>query len=135
MRATIVPDRGRADLTGFVRDGVNATDVQVYTDAWKPYRGLGSMGIPHAYVDHAEKYVQGRVHTNGIEGFWALLKRGLHGTYVQCDVQHLQRYIDERVFTYNQRDTTDLERFNLALEQSVGRRLTWDELTTAGVGR
>lgn len=75
------------------------------------------------------EYVRGRVHTNGIENFWALLKRGLHGTYVSVQPFHVFRYLDERAFTYNQRDLTDLGRFTALLQGAAGRRLTWAELT------
>jgi len=66
---------------------------------------------------------------HGVENFWALLKRGLHGTYVQVADEHLHRYVDERAFTYNLRELTDLERFQTVLGRSIGRRLTWAELT------
>lgn len=82
-------------------------------------------------IDHAQAYVDGRITTNGIENFWALLKRGLKGTYVAVEPEHLFRYIDERVFTFNQRNKSDLERFEMVLGQSVGRRVTWAELTSS----
>lgn len=73
-------------------------------------------------MDHAERYVNGRVHTNGMENFWALLKRGLRGTYVSVEPTHLFRYLDERVFTFNMRDLTDLGRFAAVLRHVSGRR-------------
>ncbi len=73
--------------------------------------------------------MSGRVHTNGIENFWSLLKRGLHGTYVSVSPIHLFRFIDERVFTFNHRDLTDFGRFTMVLNNVAGRRLTWSELT------
>jgi len=73
--------------------------------------------------------VDGRVHTNGIENFWALLKRGLHGTYVSVEPFHLFRYLDERVFTFNLRDHTDYGRFEAVLGAVNGRRLTYAEVT------
>lgn len=129
VRTRVIPDRGTATLSSFVTDNVRANRSRVYTDAWKPYRGLSDHGIEHAYVEHPTNYVEGRVHTNGIENFWALLKRGLHGTYIQVDPVHLFRYLDERMFTYNLRDMTDLERFRTVLGRVSGRRLTYDELT------
>ena len=88
----------------------------------------------HETVNHAEAYVKGRVHTNGLENFWSLLKRGLKGTYVAVEPFHLERYIDEQVFRYNNRATkdnplTDADRFLLALSQVAGKRLTFAELT------
>lgn len=80
-------------------------------------------------MDHAERYVEGRVHTNGLENFWSLLKRGLHGTYVSVNPKHLSRYLDERVFTYNMRGLNDYGRFATVLRSVAGRRLTYAELT------
>src|SRR5437016_3572042 len=93
------------------------------------------MSYQHKVIDHAECYAKGRVHTNGLENFWSLLKRGLGGTYVSVEPFHLYRYLDEQVFRYNNRrdanrkPVSDLERFNLALGNIVGKRLTYAELT------
>jgi len=130
VRAKVVKERGINTLVGFIGETVDPADSHVYTDAWKPYRGLRHVGIPHSFVDHqGEKYVDGRVHTNGIENFWALLKRGINGTYVQVAPEHLHRYVDERVFTYNLRKLTDFDRFREVLRYVTGRRLTYAELT------
>ena len=78
------------------------------------------------------EYVHGRVHTNGLENFWSLLKRGIKGTYVSVEPFHLARYLDEQTFRYNNRDNEEIGdsgRFALALAQIVGKRLTYDELT------
>jgi hypothetical protein len=88
----------------------------------------------HEVVNHSEAYVRGHVHTNGLENFWALLKRGLKGTYVCVEPFHLERYVDEQIFRYNNRATkdnplNDADRFALAMSQVVGKRLTYDELT------
>jgi ISXO2-like transposase domain len=80
-------------------------------------------------VDHAERYVDGQVHTNSMENFWALLKRGLHGTYISVEPFHLFRYLDERVFTFNLRELTDLGRFETVLGTISAHRLTYAELT------
>jgi hypothetical protein len=93
----------------------------------RPSIGLASE-YDHKVVDHAEKYVDGQVHVNGVENFWSLLKRGLHGTYVSVQPWDLFRYIDERVFTYNERDLTDLDRFLVVLGTVAGRRLTYKAL-------
>jgi hypothetical protein len=90
------------------------------------YHGLDAL-YSHETVDHVERYVDGRVHTNGIENFWSLLKRGLHGTYVSVEAFHLFRYLDERVFTYNQRGLGDYGRFEAVLGAVTGRRLTYAE--------
>ena len=84
----------------------------------------------HQVINHAEKYVDGRVHTNGLENFWSLLKRGLGGTYVSVEPFHLYRYLDEQAFRYNNRkDMSNADRFALALSQIVGKRLTYAEVT------
>ena len=101
---------------------------RVYTDTLPTYRTLGA-DFAHETVDHAEAYVNGRVHTNGLENFWALLKRGLHGTYVSVEPFHLFRYLDERVFTYNMRELSDLGRFAAVLSAVSGRRLTYADVT------
>ena len=77
-------------------------------------------------------YVRGRVHTNGLENFWSLLKRGIKGTYVTVEPFHLARYLDEQTFRFNNRDNEeigDAGRFALALAQIVGKPPTYDELT------
>jgi hypothetical protein len=84
----------------------------------------------HKVVDHAVQYVDGKVHTNGLENFWSLLKRGISGTYVSVEPFHLFRYLDEQTFRYNYRkDMNDYDRFRLALSQITGKRLTYEHLT------
>jgi hypothetical protein len=85
----------------------------------------------HEAVDHAIQYVDGLVHTNGLENFWSLLKRSIKGTYVSVDPFHLFRYLDEQAFRFNNRETTDGGRFMRALRSIVGKRLTFSELTGA----
>jgi hypothetical protein len=80
-------------------------------------------------VDHAVEYMSGQVHSNGIKNFWSLLKRGLHGTYVSVEPYHLFRYLDERVFTFNNRHVGDLDRFALVLSSIAEKRLTCTALT------
>jgi hypothetical protein len=83
---------------------------------------------------HSEEYVRGQVHTNGLENFWSLLKRNLKGPYVAVEPFHLDRYVDEQVFRFNNRATKDnplkdSDRFLLALSQVANKRLTFAELT------
>ena len=97
------------------------------------YEGLEGE-YAHKVVDHAVQYVDGQVHTNGLENFWSLLKRGISGTYVSVEPFHLFRYLDEQTFRYNNRATkdnplTDADRFHLALSQIAGKRLTFAEVT------
>jgi transposase-like protein len=127
VRAAVIPDTRTPTLEQFVQDMVEPGSV-VYTDALTGYRHLGD-DYDHDTVDHATHYVNGQVHTNGIENFWSLLKRGLHGTYISVEPFHLFRYLDERMFTYNHREADDLGRFTTVLEMVSGRRVTWKELT------
>jgi transposase-like protein len=130
IRAEVVPDVKRRTLKPAVEGAVEAGST-VYTDANRAYIGLDNR-YDHEMVDHAEAYVNGRVHTNGLENFWSLLKRGLNGTYISVEPFHLFRYLDERVFTYNERYLTDLGRFSAVLGSIAGRRLTYAMLTAAG---
>lgn len=83
----------------------------------------------HEFIDHSEAYVKGAVHVNGLENFWSLLKRGLNGTYISVEPFHLQAYVDEQAFRYNNRKLSDGERFAAVMKQIVGRRLTYAQLT------
>lgn len=128
VRADVIPNRKKKTLDGLVRGQV-AEGSAVYTDALPSYNDLHSTYM-HEVVDHAVEYVRGRVHTNGLENFWSLLKRGIKGTYVSVEAFHLGRYLDEQMFRYNNRlDMNDGDRFDLAVRQIVGKRLTYKELT------
>jgi len=128
VRATVVPNRKKTALQAEVKKHVEAGSA-LYTDALLSYEGLAS-DYAHKVVDHAVAYVDGRVHTNGLENFWSLLKRGISGTYVSVEPFHLFRYLDEQTFRYNKRnDMSDADRFNLAVSQIVGKRLTYAGLT------
>jgi transposase-like protein len=134
IRTAIVPNTSRATLQAQVLKHV-AEDSNVYTDESKAYTKLGENNYVHEIVNHTQQYVRGRVHTNGLENFWSLLKRGLNGTYVAVEPFHLHRYLDEQTFRYNYRKDengrklTDAERFTLALSQIAGKRLTFAEVT------
>jgi len=133
VRAQIVPNVTRETLQNVLLKNIKYGS-KVYTDDAIGYDKV-SYSFVHDVVNHAERYVNGRVHTNGLENFWSLLKRGLRGTYVAVEPFHLSRYIDEQVFRYNNRkraDKTpmnDSDRFKLAMSQVAGRRLTYTELT------
>jgi hypothetical protein len=102
----------------------------VYTDEHGGYSTLGDNGdFEHDFVRHAEYYVNGNVHTNGIENFWALLKRTIGGTYVSVEPFHMFRYLDEQSFRFNERYMNDQERFVAAMAGVMDRRLTWKALT------
>ena len=127
VRAAVIPDTKKPTLHRHVKDAV-APGSSVYTDNHYSYIGLDN-DFDHKVIDHAVRYVDGNVHTNHMENFWSLLKRGLHGTYISVEPFHLFRYLDERVFTFNMRDTTDYGRFVAVLRAAAGRRLTYAELT------
>jgi transposase-like protein len=132
VRATVVPNIKRQTLQAVVLKEVHH-GTRLYTDQAKYYEGLAAK-YAHEFVNHLEGYVNGRVHTNGLENFWSLLKRGLNGTYVAVEPFHLFRYVDEQAFRYNNRGSqkekvSDSERFELALSQIAGKRLTFAEVT------
>lgn len=127
VRAEVIPDTKKRTLHGRVKNTVEP-GASVYTDNLYSYIGLDN-DYDHRTVDHAFQYVDGQVHTNFMENFWALLKRGLHGTYISVEPFHLFRYLDERVFTFNMRELDDYGRFVNVLYAGIGRRLTWAELT------
>jgi len=133
VRATVVPKVNREALQVAVLNQVEHGS-KIYTDEAKVYRSLPKE-YTHQFVNHLESYVSGSVHTNGLENFWSLLKRGLNGTYVAVEPFHLHRYLDEQMFRYNNRKDengrklSDGERFTLAMSQIVGKRLTFAEVT------
>lgn len=128
VRTVVVPNRKKKALQAEVRKHVEAGSA-LYTDALRSYSGLASE-YAHQVIDHAVAYVDGAVHTNTLENFWALLKRGISGTYVSVEPFHLFRYLDEQAYRYNNRnDMSDFDRFKLAASQIVGKRLTWDQVT------
>ena len=136
VRATTVPNIRKHHLQTEIRAHVAAKSA-IYTDALLSYWGLNRQGYAHKTIDHAERYVDGQVHTNGLENFWSLLKRGLKGTYVSVEPFHLFRYLDEQVFRYNNRATKtcfvgDGDRFQMAMQHIANRRLTYQELTGKG---
>jgi transposase-like protein len=127
VRTTVVGSRRKKELQAEVRKHVEA-GAALYTDALLSYEGLEG-DYAHKVVDHAVQYVDGRVHTNGLENFWSLLKRGISGTYVSVEPFHLFRYLDEQTWRYNNRKLTDGERFSIAVRGIVGKRLTWAGVT------
>jgi len=128
VRTKVLDNRKKKTLHTEVKKHVEAGSA-LYTDALMSYGGLEAE-YAHKVVDHAVAYVDGACHTNGMENFWALLKRGISGTYVSVEPFHLFRYLDEQVYRYNNRkEMTDFDRFKLAASQIIGKRLTWDEAT------
>jgi transposase-like protein len=133
MITKIIPDREKSTFHAMVKDNVEFGS-NLSTDDCHSYWGLDEKYI-HQIVDHAECYVDGQVHTNSLENFWSLLKRGLKGTYIAVEPFHLFRYLDEQAFRFNNRKDNlgnpihDGERFKIALAHVAGKRLTFKEVT------
>jgi transposase-like protein len=131
VRTKVVDNTRKKTLQKELREHVLAGSA-IFTDALKSYEGLDE--FQNEVIDHAVAYVDGEIHTNGLENFWSLLKRGLRGTYVSVEPFHLFRYLDEQAFRYNNRKgLEDKNRFDLAVRQIVGKRLTFDQLTGKSV--
>ncbi len=133
VRAKVIPDVRRDTLQREILAHVAGKSI-IYTDRATAYDHLKTKEFVHETVNHLNEYVRGQVHTQGIENFWSLLKRGLTGTYIAVEPFHLDRYVTEQVFRYNNRSTkdnplTDADRFMLAVSQIEGKRLTYAELT------
>jgi transposase-like protein len=133
VRAHVIPQVKREILMEAILANIEKGST-IYSDGLADYRPLRNMEFVHETVNHVNEYVRGSVHTQGIENFWSLLKRGLRGTYVAVEPFHLDRYIGEQIFRYNNRATRDnplddADRFVLAASQIVGKRLTYKELT------
>lgn len=128
VRAKVMPNRKKESVQPEIKQHVQA-GTSLYSDEWVAYKGLET-DYAHQVIDHAVQYVDGRVHTNSMENFWSLLKRGIAGTYVSVEPFHLFRYLDEQMFRFNNRKyLDDAGRFDLVVSQLVGKRLTFAELT------
>lgn len=125
-----IPDTGAASLHPVVKAAVEAGS-ELYTDTHKGYRGLSPEYV-HQAVDHSIEYVRGAVHTNGLENFWSLFKRALKGTYVSVEPVHLNRYVTEQTFRFNERKANDGSRFQKVLASVTGKRITYKELIGHG---
>jgi transposase-like protein len=128
VRTTVVENRKKKALQQEIKKHVEAGSA-LYSDELKSYDGLAGE-YAHEVINHAVAYVDGKVHTNGMENFWSLFKRGIHGTYVSVEPFHLFRYLDEQTFRFNNRkdEEGDFGRFRLAMSKILGKRLTYDEL-------
>jgi transposase-like protein len=129
VRAKVIESTDKHTLQSSVRECVEP-GAAVMTDSLSGYAGL-KVDFVHEFVDHSIQYVRGSVHTNGIENFWSLLKRGLKGTYVSVEPYHLHRYVDEQAFRYNERAYRDADRFVDALKGAPGRRIMYKQLIAA----
>lgn len=104
------------NLNALVRKNVDVKNSVLMTDAFRGYLGIKTM-MPHKSIDHAVWYVNGEIHTNTIESFWALLKRGIIGQYHKVSVRHLPKYIDEFCYRWNHKKSSDL--FGMTLQRAV----------------
>jgi transposase-like protein len=132
VRAKVIKNRGKVNVAPVLKENI-APGSHVITDEFSVYPFVVD-AYTHEVINHAMEYVRDHIHTNGIENFWSLLKRGINGTYVAVEPFHLGPYVVEQAFRYNNRATkdnplTDLDRFTLAVSQIVGKRLTYAELT------
>jgi len=132
VRARVVPNIKRQTLQAAILERVEHGST-VFTDEAYAYDGLAAKYV-HEMVNHLHEYVRGQVHTNSIENFWSLLKRGLSGTYVAVEPFHLDRYLDEQMFRFNNRGDKenkidDGDRFKMLLSQVAGKRLTYADVT------
>jgi transposase-like protein len=128
VRATVIPDRSKAIMKPIVEGNVEPGS-SIFTDEWSQGWGYDSEYV-HGIINHLEKYVDGNVHTIGMENFWSLLKRTIGGTYVSVEPFHLFRYVDEQAFRFNNRKPmSDADRFSYLVRKVVGKRLTYAELT------
>lgn len=127
VRARVIENTQYLSVIPGIHENVEA-GAHLYTDEVVTYFGL-SADYAHKVINHAEAYVDGQVHTNGLENFWSLFKRGLHGTYISVEPFHLYRYLDEQCFRFNNRKATDADRFGAIVEGIVGRRLTYEQVT------
>lgn len=127
VRAKVIAWADTVTLNENINENIESGS-NVLTDDHGGYRKMSDEYI-HGVINHAEAYVKGNIHTNSIENFWSLLKRSIKGTYVSVDPSHLQKYVEEQVFRFNNRKGNDRERFETITSQLSGKRLTYAELT------
>jgi ISXO2 transposase-like protein/transposase-like zinc ribbon protein len=126
MRLQVVEGRKRRHFDPVIDQHIEK-GATINTDAHPSYSELAKQ-YTHNVIDHAEKYVDGNIHTNGCENFWSLLKRSIKGTYVSVEPFHLFRYLDEQCFRFNNRAASDAERFHEAVSGITGKRLMYRAL-------
>lgn len=124
--AAPIPNSKKGTLHGFIETNVKVGST-VYTDEFKAYKGL--IGYTHETVNHSVgEYIKDRACTNGIESFWALLKRGYYGIYHYMSHKHLHRYVQEFAFRYNTRELGAMDFIGETIQKMAGKRLTYSDL-------
>lgn len=126
VKAHVIKIADTETLLGSIAENVEVGST-VITDDAGGYRNMNDE-YRHEVINHAVEYVRGNVHTNSIENFWSLLKRTIKGTYISVSPAHLQKYVEEQVFRYNERETNDQMRFVRLIESISGKRLTYTSL-------
>lgn len=126
VRAKVVQSRDAETIREFVTSNVEH-EAEIHTDEWRGYTNLRDL-YTHEVINHSMTYVRDNVHTNNIENFWSLLKRTIKGTYVSVSPEHLQKYVEEQAFRYNERKGTDQQRFVSMIELISNKRLTYAQL-------
>ena len=127
----VVPDNGRKTLHGFINENVSDETEAIYTDEWRPYRGIADKNTRHEAVNHsAEEWVRGDVHTNSIENVWSLFKRSIMGSFHKISLKHLDSYLDELEWRFNNRDNPWLFRDTL-IRLLQSENLTYSNLTVS----
>lgn len=127
VKTHVIAERDKKTLHAKIADHVEP-GTEVMTDELVSYWGIAE-NYTHNVINHAEEYVRGTIHTNGMENYWSLVKRALTGTYISVEPFHLFRYLDEQAFRYNNRkNMTNADRFTIALSQIAGKRLQYKEL-------
>jgi transposase-like protein len=126
VRVSVTKSLRKRAIQDNIYENVEA-GANLYTDKMRSYQGLEADYI-HGVIDHGEAYVRGKIHTNGLENFWSLLKRAIKGTYVSVEPFHLFRYLDEETHRFNNRKDNDAGRFVDVLRGIVGKRLTYKAL-------
>jgi len=127
VRAKVIKNTNQGTLHSDIKDAV-AAGSEVHTDGLPSYDGLRPE-FAHLVIDHTREYVNGHIHTQGIDNFWCFLKRAITGTYVSVEPFHLFRYLDEQSYRFNERKGNDSDRFLRAIRQVAGKRLTYQGLT------
>jgi transposase-like protein len=127
VRTRMIKGTKRKELFGIMKEEI-APKTEVFTDALPSYASLNHV-FNHQFIDHSESYARGKVHTNGLENFWSLVKRAINGTYIAVEPFHLFRYLDEQAFRFNKRKGSDASRFTQAVASIVGKRITYKALT------
>jgi transposase-like protein len=124
VRTQVIPRVSQDAVQRAIWENVDRHNANLITDEHPVYHHMSKM-LPHGIIRHRSEYVRGDVHTQGIESYWAILKRGLYGTFHHVDAGYLGCYLNEFEFRFNRREVTDAERFASLMGQTSGRRVTW----------